>query len=201
MKQPYYKIGVPREGYSGKDIPPKPDNFVQARIPNVYSRPKGSDVERLYVGVSGKHKSLILELAKSLSPPYFLLYVLHTSRGGNELARYQSPYESVAEFFTRFEDFLAHDGRHDLWLHSPGDNTTIVWDRHDVLFIYGSLDRTERFLDSRGFTEGEPTVASNAHAHHYHEEYDQAENEVVNYFPWIKSPLRPMDKQVPDKRD
>jgi hypothetical protein len=145
-----------------------------------------------------------LELAKSLSPPYFLLYVLHTSRCGNESARYQSPpldYESLAEFFTRFEDFLAHDGRHDLWLHSAGDNTMIVWDRHDVLFIYGSLDRAERFLDSRGFSKGEPAVASNPHAHHYHDECDQAENEVVNYFSWVKSPLQSLDKQVPDKRD
>ena len=197
MKKPHFKVGTLREG--GKFPPPREEGFIPARCANIYSRQKGESSDRLYVGVAEKHKELILDLARSFSGPYFLLYVLHTSRCNNELARYQSPpleYHSVVEFLDRFEDFLTHDSRHDLWLASPGDKMTIVWDRHDVLFIYGPLDNIEHFLDSRGFSKGMPTVALSPHSHYYHAEYDQAEKEVVKYFPWRKSPLQRIDIQI-----
>lgn len=199
VKKPHFKVGILRNDYAGS-FPPKEENYLPERCGNIYSHQKGQGIERLYVGVAEKqHKELILALAKLFSPPYFFLYVLHTSRCGNELARYQSPpleYDSVVDFFRRFEDFIAGDSRHDLWLASPGDKVTIVWDRHDVLFMYGPLDKIEPFLESRGFSKGMPLIAVSPHIHFYRPEYDQEERDILKYFSWRKSPLQDIDLQT-----
>jgi hypothetical protein len=40
-----------------------------------------------------------------------------------------------------FAEFLTEDGRHDLWLHSPRTDATLVWDRHDLIYAYGPLEQ------------------------------------------------------------
>ena len=54
-----------------------------------------------------------------MSGPFQRLYVLHTTRTGAELGRYESPElstEAVQAFLGRFGRFLSEDGRHDFWV-------------------------------------------------------------------------------------
>lgn len=48
-------------------------------------------IERLTIGLRGGHSAALALLSTVLSPPYKLLYVLHTSRTGAPLGRYESP--------------------------------------------------------------------------------------------------------------
>lgn len=132
-----------------------------------------------------------------MSPPYYLLYLLHTPRGEAEPGRYQSPPLSLDElkgFLARFAAFFRADARFDLWAHSPQDDATVVWDRHNLLFGYGPVNRFAEALLSLGFTHGVPQVPV-PHEHHYRSEFDHLARDVVAAFDWSVSALSPEDEQ------
>jgi len=152
---------------------------------------------RVVATVPGGDPLIFLALASQISPPFYLLYVLHTPRGEGEPGRYQSEAMSRAEiaaFVERFRALLTTDARFDLWLHSPSDNATIVWDRHDMIHGYGPVDRMATALGTLGFSEEPPSIPS-PHEHHYHPENDAAAGALLKDQQWIRSPLRPEDEQ------
>ena len=155
--------------------------------------------DRIVVGVPGSDPAIFGRMVECLDPPYYLLYVLHTARGEGQPGRYQSPALSasqVKEFLAHFGPFLSADSRFDLWAHSPNDNGTVVWDRHDQLFAYGPLERFSAALRSLGFTAGSPTVPVPVqHTHHYRAEFDHLAKELLTTFDWSYSPLQPEDEQ------
>jgi hypothetical protein len=169
-----------------------PDAFAVETLAN--------GVRRLRCTTDGDTATLFRLLATGFAPPYFLLYVLHTPRGQVEPGRYQSgalTLEELKSFIAVFADFLSGDGRHDLWLSAPNDGAQVVWDRHDVFFVYGRLGGIEALLRSRGYQEGRARVLE-PHAHHYHAEFDDAERRLVGYYEWLLKPLQPSDEQVPN---
>ena len=156
-----------------------------------------SGTPRITAGVPGSDPSVVLELAKCLEAPLFLLYVLHTPRGEAEAGRYQSPELSlseVQELFEEFRPFLSGDGRFDLWLYSPSQRATVVWERHNTLYGYGPLECFQASLEAQGFVEGElPPLGE--HTHHYRAELDQYAKALLSRYHWLQSPLRPEDEQ------
>ncbi|TZF85244.1 hypothetical protein [Cognatilysobacter lacus] len=154
--------------------------------------------ERLMAGVPESDPKVFEALVTCMAPPYFLLYILHTSRGEAAEGRYQSSTlsaDQVRSFLLRFRPFLSADARYDLWAHSPGEGATVVWDRHDQIYAYGPLDRFVGVLDAMGFRPGNPKVEV-IHQHNYHAECDQMAKELVESFSWSYSPLRPEDEQA-----
>lgn len=125
------------------------------------------------------------------------MYVLHTPRGEGEPGRYQSAeigVEGFRAFMSRFGSYLAADARFDLWLHSPSENATLVWDRHNQLFAYGPLGRFATELLALGFAEGElPPLG--AHQHHYRSECDAKATELLSFTAWQRTALRREDEQ------
>lgn len=84
-----------------------------------------------------------VHLASVLAGGCQILYVLHTTRTGAQLGRYESPeldLERLRQFFQEFGKFLSEDSRHDVWLHSHVDDATIVLDRHNLIYAYGPID-------------------------------------------------------------
>ena len=156
-----------------------------------------SVAKRLVAGVPGGDPAVFEGLVECLEPPYFLLYVLHTPRGEGPAGRYQSPSLSraqVSDFIHTYGPFLSADGRFDLWAHSPGENGTVVWDRHNQIFAYGPLDRYSSKLTSMGFSPGYSEVPT-PHEHHYRQEFDDLAKELIEVFDWSYSPLQPEDEQ------
>lgn len=141
---------------------------------------------------------LIFErLAACLAPPCFLLYILHTPRGEGEPGRYQSGELSrteVADFLEQFSQFLKQDSRFDLWLHSPEDAATVVWDRHNLIHAYGPVETFAGVLRSLGFEKGEPEVPA-PHEHHYHRALDVDAGAILASLDWNRTPLQPEDEQ------
>jgi hypothetical protein len=152
---------------------------------------------RLVAGVPNSDPAIFGRMLECMAPPFHLLYVLHTPRGEGQPGRYQSPLLSLSEvndFLARYAPFLSADARFDLWAHSPGDDGTVVWDRHDQLFAYGPLDRFANALQSMGFTTGATSIPT-PHEHHYRAEFDHLAKQLLTEFDWSHSPLRSEDEQ------
>jgi hypothetical protein len=165
---------------------------------NTFARETVGGQTRLKIGFDNIQDGCVRELAAGLVGPFQLLYVLHTTRTGAELGRYESPVVPVAHvhnFLLRFGPFLAEDARHDFWLRSHDDDATIVLDRHNVIYAYGPLNSFEAVLFSIGaHSRGLPRIPE-PHVHHYHDEWDDSEREVLAALPWIRKPLRHRDVQ------
>lgn len=163
----------------------------------LYELDTAGDSPRLVAGVPGGRPDVFERLAACLAPPYFLLYVLHTPRGEGAPGRYQSDKITSDEFHSfmaRFGSYLSNDARFDIWLHSPSENATVVWDRHNRLFAYGPLDRFAAALQALGFSEGQ-CEALGYHQHHYRAEYDRDAADLLAWHAWRYSPLHPEDEQ------
>lgn len=153
--------------------------------------------ERLVAGAPAGDPTTFQRLVESIEPPYFVLYVLHTPRGEGDAGRYQSPSLSLSEvqsFLTQYSAFLAGDSRFDLWVHSPSENATVIWDRHNLVYAYGPVERYASTLRGLGFQEGAPNV-SFPHQHHYRSEFDSDAAGVLKTFEWRYSALQPEDEQ------
>ena len=149
--------------------------------------------ERMVIAPSGNHASLLFELAGCWeSKSFWLLYVLVVDRGNHEAGRYQSPHlldsEELREFLTTFAAFLEQDGRHAFWIASGAGEGTLVYDRHDVIYAYGSLPAYREVLERRGFVE-QVFSYPDPHMHCYHAELDAAEDELLARWDWQRSPL------------
>jgi hypothetical protein len=171
--------------------------WLEHSFPPLFEISDAGDTQRLVAGSPSGQSEPFERLALCLEPPYYLLYVLHTPRGEGEPGRYQSaeisPKEFL-EFMSRFGSYLANDARFDLWLHSPSENATVVWDRHNQLFAYGPLARFASELRALGFSEGGlPPLG--AHQHHYRSECDDKATELLSFTTWRRSALRPEDDQ------
>jgi hypothetical protein len=156
------------------------------------------ELTRLVVAPAGNAVSLLCALADRLSSPVLVLWVLHTSRVGSELGRYQSPplpLSAAKQLMETHAEFLENDARSDIWLHSREPESTIVFERHGLIYAYGELQAFRDVLESAGLREGVEAIPS-PHAHHYHELYDSAETALASQCEWTITPLHPEDEQV-----
>jgi hypothetical protein len=156
---------------------------------------------RLLIAATPSKPDLFRELAERLAEPFFLLYVLHTPRGGGVAGRYQSPpldRRQLDDFLTSFSPYLAGDSRHDTWVHSAGDRRTLIWDRHDLIYAEGEpLEDLAAALEAMGFEEDAvPRAGADPHIHYYRAEFDDQAAAVLSHFDWTRSKLRPEDEQV-----
>lgn len=174
------------------------DNWEEFSFPPVfaYSDPS-SGLNRIESVAPSGDTAVFERMVLRLSPPYFILYVLHTPRGEGKPGRYQSPAIEANElqfFIAKFRDFLGADARFDIWAHSPSENATVVWDRHNLIYGYGPIDEFVSELRELGFSEGQIKVPV-PHQHHYRNEFDEAAKELLSFFQWVYSPLRQEDEQ------
>jgi hypothetical protein len=168
---------------------------------NTFIRENVAGRGRLQIGLDDAPDGCMQQFASLLVGPFQLLYVLHTSRTGAELGRYESPELNVAaveDFFRKFGRFLSEDSRHDLWLRSYDDDATIVLDRHNIIYAYGPIDVFEAALVRLGARSGRAPQIPDPHVHNYHHEWDESEREVLRSLAWTIKPLRQSDVQFND---
>ena len=166
------------------------------RYGDVWRRERTPGGERLVIGADAAHVEVIEALSHRWIASHKILYVLVVPRGEAEWGRYESPWISrdrAVEFLRRFERFLAHDARHNVWFAAPEEGVSLVWDRHDRIYAYGPLDAYEALLAVRGFRRGEPAIAS-PHSHYYHAENDDDARALHAWWPWLRYDLQPDDE-------
>lgn len=177
----------------GSELPP----HAAYEYPDLWDVQEINGPQRLIVAPSRGHVALMLDLCRELEGPFWLLYVLLLSRREEHApGRYQSEseldHEALDRFMRDFEEFLERDGRHHLWVHSATDQATLVYDNHNVIYVYGPLDRFERVIEQHGLRRADVRFPV-PHTHSYNPEYDADEARLVSSRPWHHSPLRPGD--------
>lgn len=166
------------------------------QYPKVFCVQKTTGPSRICFSTPSGYVDILLALSSALPGPFHVLYVLLVSRRGNESGRYQSPELSRAElqdFLERFENFFEQDGRHHIWIHSIQDNSTLVYDNHNVVYAYGPTSTFTDILIRQGFQEAEEIRYPAPHSHKYNLEFDDDESEVLKQFDWKRSQLREQD--------
>ena len=124
--------------------------------------------------------------------PYFVLYVLHTPRGEGKPGRYQSLEKSGDELerlIETYSELLQSDARFDLRVHSPHSKRTVVGHRHNLICVYGLLERYQVALSQVGCA-ADAVDANFPHMHHRRAERDSAAQSWLGSFDWAYSPLR-----------
>ena len=164
---------------------------------NVWNFQKTSGPERLIIGPASGHVDLLIELSRVLPEPFGILYILSVPRGGNDGGRYQSaaPASRAAmeAFLNSFRDFLENDARQHLWIASLPAQATLVYDKHNVIYAYGELEKFKQILLARGLTRGE-VVFPDPHVHNYNPKFDAEETRILSYAEWKKFPLAENDE-------
>ena len=188
--RPLRKITLDVDG--AETAPPSAAVFERQRMSN--------GAFRLLINAPHDQPSLFRTLVHQLAEPLFVLYILHTTRSGAAEGRYQSPplgAEQADEFLAAFEPFLAGDGRHDVWAYSASDGRTVVWDRHDMIYVEGEpLTDIEATLEAMAFERGAVfRTGARPHVHYYRAEFDDDAAAVLAHFEWTRSDLRPEDEQ------
>lgn len=173
----------------------KNQNTEAYQYANEYSVEKNINYERVIMGLTGEQIAAFLELTALLPEPFYLLYVLHMPRANNEPGRYQSKgmtYAEVAAIFKRYKDFLENDGRHDIWIHAPATNTTIVYDRHNCLYGYALTELQIQHIKKK-LRLVERVSIPLPHVHNYQAKYDNEENTLIRAFEWRRTSLEKED--------
>lgn len=164
--------------------------------PNIWNLQKTSGPERLIIAPASGHIELITELTRILPEPFGILYVLVVPRGGNDEGRYQNAQPAsrseMETFLSSFSDFFENDARHHIWLASMPNQVTLVYDRHNVIYAYGELERFKQILLAKGLTQRQVSFPV-PHAHYYHPRFDAEESRVLSYMEWQKFPLAEID--------
>jgi hypothetical protein len=165
---------------------------------DVYFREPLSQSERFNIGPSASHVDLMLTLASTWpTQQYYILYLLLISHSGAPPGRYQSPliesFEDLQVFFYTYERFLESDGRHHIWISSPANEGTLVYDQHNVIFAYGDLSSYEVVLRERGFRQQEFWFPS-PHCHSYPSSHVTDEESLLSHLDWQYSPLQEGDE-------
>jgi hypothetical protein len=165
----------------------------------VFERDKTpSGGERLVLDVPDQLPDLFSRLCGLISPPFFVLYILHTPRGEGEPGRYQSPelsQDQLMGFLFTYGSYLSGDTRHDLWVYSIETRQTLVWDRHNRVFAEGEpLKGIADALTGLGFAEGKVEPIGD-HYHHYRSDFDGDAAAILAEFDWRRTSLQPEDEQ------
>ena len=172
-------------------------NIKRFSFPNLWNVEKASETERLIIAPASGHIDLIIELSRILPEPFGILYILSVPRGGNDEGRYQSSApasRSVMEaFLNDFRDFFENDARHHIWIASLPSNAMLVYDKHNVIYAYGELEKFKQILVAKGLMQGDVSFPV-PHVHSYNPKFDAEEAKILSYAEWKKFPLAESDE-------
>lgn len=182
---PYCKIGI------------LVDSAVRALVyDNAFCAQDATDASRLAVASTEPWK-LVTQWSALLEPPFGVLLVLHSPRRSEAEGRYESPpldRSELSAFLNRFCEAFQHDGRADLWLRSHATGDMIIFDKHNLLYAYGSIDLKRSELLGCGYAECAIELPF-PHTHYFHPSLDDDFDAMLEWFPWQRTPLLPGDDE------
>jgi len=188
LLEPCYKLGYVDK--SGTEYP--------YHYENLWARQKIKGTGCLVIAPSSRHINLLLKLAAVMNEPYGLLYVLQVPRNDiHPAGRYQCPEPisrvELGTFLRKFGNFLENDGRHHFWITAVDRSALLVYDRHNVLYAYGSLEAFEAVCLRNNLKRIAEVSFPDPHVHHYNAEFDEQALGLMNYWLWKKYPLQDSD--------
>ncbi len=103
---------------------------------------------------------------------------------------------SLMSYLERYRAYFEGDGRHDIWL-KCADESLIVYDRHEILYLYGDLEGFIGVLEALGYRPGKVRV-NFPHEHHYNGEFDNDQSSIVDSADYTHFDLVPGQDYQPD---
>lgn len=165
---------------------------------DTYERSTTTGPDRLVIAPASNHVELLCLLLGLMPGPFRFLYILVVSRTLTPEGRYELDQDLSREEMTTLlmehREFFEADGRHTLFIGSQADNAMLVYDRHNVIYAYGDLDKYSQLLVQSGF-RSEDVRFPVPHAHHYHDEMDDEETRLLRGRSWIQYPLKESDRE------
>ena len=183
----------------GISTEPHMENVIELKYKKEYSIENLMGNNRLIVSPEKHHINMMLKLlGNEKDCEYFILYVLIVSRCDNELGRYQIAntltWDELKIFCNKYSNYLETDGRHNFWIINCDTNDLVVYDRHNVLYVYENLESKIKILEKHGFKEAENIIFKTPHCHVYNKENDSFEKEIIENYEWIFSTLMDGDE-------
>jgi hypothetical protein len=164
---------------------------------NEYAKQKTTGPDRIIISTNGSYIDLAYGLISNISNKIGILYVLKVSRTNNEVGRYQLDHEldkyGLGKFLGKYHEYFELDGRHHIWMKSITSDDLIVYDNHNVLYVYGDLTHYIEELSSSGFMQVNNIEFPCPHAHHYNKVFDGTEKEIIQSNKWKFFPLKEDD--------
>lgn len=164
---------------------------------NIWELITGNGWSRLVITTSDSPVDLMMELVDEWSPPFFVLFVHIVPRTDHEAGRYQSPpvedLSVLKLFLGRYRNLFEGDGRQCIWVAAPDENRQIIYDRHEILYVYGDDQRVASRLRKRGFEQDKIEIPV-PHEHHYNAEFDATVGDLMSCWEWSHSPLLEADE-------
>jgi len=155
------------------------------------------EIKQIKIAASQNQIDLILELSNTLTPPFYILYVLVVTRLGNKHGRYQSPLfetkDELKNFLLEFKEYFETDGRHHIWICTVDNSGRLIYDQHNVIFAYGRLDNYISILKRNGYQEQMFSFPA-PHAHAYNSSNDKFEESIFQNWDWDYFPLSDGDE-------
>ena len=123
--------------------------------------------------------------------PLAIVYELEASRNSAwPEGRYQSlwmdDFDELDALLIENWDFFEQDGRHNIWFASAENPKQIIYDQHEIIYIYGAEDDLLPKLKQEGFSEGEAKIPS-PHLHCFHPQFDDAFESLMTGYEWSYS--------------
>jgi len=140
--------------------------------------------------------SIIIDWINVHDGHFGILYVLAVPGTGIKPGRYQvsNPCNKseVIHFIKKYKDYFENDARHSIWFINLETRDQIIYDKHELLYIYGNLDKVKILLEKKGFKESRISIPE-PHVHSYNPKYDIFEDKIMNYWDWKWLPLEKDD--------
>ena len=155
---------------------------------NLFCRVSGEGWSRLEVTVAKSPIGFIREILMTWSAPFAVVYELETSLDPNFPAgRYQSDwlenFEELDALLIKNWDFFEQDGRHNIWIADSQAPRQIIYDQHEIIYIYGAENTLDLTLLERGFSDEAPEIPF-PHTHFYHPQFDDAFEALMKDHVW-----------------
>jgi hypothetical protein len=124
---------------------------------------------------------------------YTIIYFLLSS------GKYQSAnpltWNELEIFCEKYTDYLESDARHNFGVMDNDTKDTVVYDHHNILYVYGNVKKKIEMLEKNGYKKVEKINIPQAHGHLFHSENDDIEKELIKNNKWIITLIKDRDKE------
>jgi hypothetical protein len=153
---------------------------------------------RLIVTPDKDHVKMMLNLLAgenknhSYSIAYFLLESCKEAWGKYQSVKTLS-WDELERFCKKYTDYLETDARHNLGIRDNETKDTVIYDNHNVLYVFGNLEEKIEILENNGYKKVDKIVIPKPHSHFFNTANDDNELEIIKNNEWIFTPVKIRD--------
>lgn len=160
---------------------------------NQFTVEEAAGDKRLLATTSTDRIAFLIEMLRPYPGPLIVCYVLIEDKPGLPMrpGYYYSPevnLDQVIDFLTEFQDMFVYDGSQAVHLLCKSSGGLVVYDEHDLYFLYGDFSSQLELLRSRGYADG-GDFCLDRHAHFFRDSFSLWIFELFKLWPWGYRPF------------